>query len=191
MAIHEEILRTVLRLCRERRTWTFKTEEVVLRLPHLNESSVRTHIISRCCVNAPKNHPHKWDYFERVRRGLYAVRPRYRKRDNARRVATKQDRCTGGQVIGETASPYYAMKPVAMRETIHAVVIFDQGVYVGECHEISVVTQGRTLDELVSNLQEAVSLHLDGENLSSIGICNAPRLALTYEIAVVRHVAQT
>ncbi len=191
MAIHEEILGTVLRLCRERRTWTFNTEEVVLRLPHLNESSVRTHIISRCCVNAPKNHPHKWNYFERVRRGLYAVRPDYRRKDKAQRMALKQDRGTVGHAIGETVSPYYAVKRVAIRETIHAVVFLDQGVYVGECHEISVVTQGRTLDELVSNLQEAVSLHLDGEDLASLGICDAPRLAMTYEIPVGRHVAQT
>jgi predicted RNase H-like HicB family nuclease len=191
MAIHEEVLRTALRLCRERRTWTFKTDEVVLRLPHLNESSVRTHIVSRCCVNAPKNHPHKWDYFERVRRGLYTVRPGYRREDKVRRIAPQKDCGTGSLAVGETASSYYTGKPVVMRETIHAVVLRDQGVYVGECLEISVVTQGRTLDELVSNLEEAVSLHLEGEDLARMGICSAPRITITYEIAVGRHVTQT
>ena len=55
MAIHDEVLRAARRLCRERRAWTFSAEEVVRALPGLNESSVRTHVVSRCCVNAPKN----------------------------------------------------------------------------------------------------------------------------------------
>ena len=31
--------------------------EIVRALPHLDPGTVRTHIVSRCCVNAPKNHP--------------------------------------------------------------------------------------------------------------------------------------
>ena len=73
MAIHDEVLRAARRLCRERRGWTFTPAEVVRALPDLNVSSVRTHIVSRCCVNAPKNHPHKWEYFRRVRRGVYRL----------------------------------------------------------------------------------------------------------------------
>ncbi len=76
MAIHNEVLSAARRLCRERRGWTFKPEELVRALPDLNASSVRTHIVSRCCVNAPKNHPHKWDYFQRIRRGVYEILPR-------------------------------------------------------------------------------------------------------------------
>jgi predicted RNase H-like HicB family nuclease len=37
--------------------------------------------------------------------------------------------------------------------------------YVAECLELTVVTQGATLDEVVQNLQEAVALHLEGEDL--------------------------
>lgn len=33
--------------------------------------------------------------------------------------------------------------------------------YVAECSDISVVTQGKTIDETVANLQEAVALHFD------------------------------
>jgi predicted RNase H-like HicB family nuclease len=189
MAIHEEVLRTAIRLCRERGNWTFKADEVVLRLPHLNESSVRTHIVSRCCVNAPKNHPHKWDYFERMQRGLYAIRRAYRKETETRRIAA-QKKSGGGTAVRETASSYYAGKPVLMKDTIHAVVVRDRGFYVGECFEVAVVTQGRTLDELVSNLEEAVSLHLEGEDLPRMGIHAAPRLAITYEMPVSRDVAK-
>lgn len=189
MAIHEEVLRTAIRLRRERGNWTFKASEVVLRLPHLNESSVRTHIVSRCCVNAPKNHPHKWDYFERRQRGQYAIRRTYRKETGTGRIATQKKSVGGvGTAVCQTALPYYAGKPVLMMDTIHAVVRRDQGVYVGECLEVAVVTQGRTLDELVSNLEEAVSLHLEGEDLPRMGIHAAPRLTITYEIPVCRHV---
>ena len=191
MAIHEEVLSTAIRICRERKDWTFKTEEVVLRLPHLNESSVRTHIVSRCCVNAPKNHPHKWDYFERTKRGHYAIRPAYRKESGAKTAASQQKiGVAGSPAVRETASPYYAGNAV-LKDTIHAVALRDQGVYVGECLEIAVVTQGRTLDELVSNLEEAVSLHLEGEDLSGMGIHSAPRLSIIYEIPVFHHVPKT
>lgn len=37
--------------------------------------------------------------------------------------------------------------------------------YVAECLDLPVVTQARTLDELAANIQEAVALHLDGEDL--------------------------
>jgi predicted RNase H-like HicB family nuclease len=192
MAIHEEVLRTAIRICRERKSWTFKADEVVLRLPHLNESSVRTHIVSRCCVNAPKNHPHKWDYFERTQRGLYTIRLAYRKKTEARTVASQQNAAgAGSTAVRETASPYYAGKAVLMKDTIHAVVLRDKGVYVGECLEVGVVTQGRTLDEIASNLEEAVSLHLEGEDLSRLGIRSAPRLSITYEIPVFHHVPKT
>jgi predicted RNase H-like HicB family nuclease len=188
MAIHEEVLRTAVRICRERGDWTFKTEEVVLRLPHLNEASVRTHIVSRCCVNAPKNHPHKWDYFERLRRGLYSIRRPYRKEKKTGRVAAQEK--AGGAAVHEATLPYYSEDAIPMKDTIHAVVLRDQGVYVGECLEIAVVTQGRTLDELVSNLAEAVSLHLEREDLPRMGIHSNPRLAITIEIQVRCHVSQ-
>jgi len=48
------------------------------------------------------------------------------------------------------------------RDTVHAVVTRSRGWYVAECLEVAVVTQGHTLDELVTNLREAVGLHLEG-----------------------------
>ena len=43
------------------------------------------------------------------------------------------------------------------------------------------VTQGRTLDELVANLREAVGLHLEGGDAGRLGLAAEPRLVLTYE----------
>jgi predicted RNase H-like HicB family nuclease len=48
---------------------------------------------------------------------------------------------------------------------------------------VAVVTQGRTLDELVLNLREAVDLHLEGEDPRALGLTSHPRLAVTYELA--------
>ena len=128
MPIHDEVLRAAARLCRERRTWTFTPEEVVRALPDLNESSVRTHIVSRCCVNAPKNHPHKWDYFRRVRRGVYEILPAYRRDEGV----TRASRVAEGQAT-------YGSAP--LRDSLHATVSRGETSYVDECWEVAVVTQ--------------------------------------------------
>ncbi len=184
MPIHAEVLEAALRICRERGGWTFTANEIVQSLPHLNERSVRTHIVSRCCVNAPKNHPHKWDYFRRVRRGTYEIRPPFRllpaPRPGARRrhgkappTAVSEGGATYGSSGADSAAP---------RDTIHVSVHKSAGYYVAEGLEVAVVTQGRTLDELLSNLREAVGLHLEGEDLARLGLAPAPRLAVIYEM---------
>ncbi len=58
----------------------------------------------------------------------------------------------------------------------------EQSGYVAECMEIPVVTQGETLDEAMSNLQEAVRLHLDGENLTELGLAPNPTILVTLEL---------
>jgi predicted RNase H-like HicB family nuclease len=55
----------------------------------------------------------------------------------------------------------------------------EQQGYVAECVEISIVTQGNTLDEVVNNLQEAVLLHLEGEDPSEFGLVAKPSLKIT------------
>lgn len=51
-----------------------------------------------------------------------------------------------------------------MRRTIKAFIHKGENYYVAECLELAVVTQGKTLDETVANLNEAVALHLEGED---------------------------
>jgi len=168
MAIHDEVLRVAGRLCRERRGWTFTPGEVVRALPDLNESSVRTHIVSRCCVNAPKNHPHKWDYFRRVGRGVYEILPACRRDEDETRASR----------VAESQATYGS---APLRDSLHATVSRGETSYVAECWEVAVVTQGRTLDEIVSNLREALALHLEGEDLDALGLTRSPRLVVTYE----------
>lgn len=69
-----------------------------------------------------------------------------------------------------------------MQKTIKAFIHKGDSHYVAECLEISVVTQGRTLDETVANLQEAVALHLDGEDVADYGLAPDPTLLVTIEL---------
>lgn len=164
--VHEEILAAVRRICGERGEWTFDTREIVAALPHLNANTVRTHVTSRCCVNAPKNHPHKWNYFRRIGRGRYELLPLLRQYQRRARRSVVRDR-------------------TPLRDTVHAIVSRSGDHYVVECLEVAVVTQGHTLDEALSNLRDAVTLHLEGEEPAALGLADHPRLSVTYETALV------
>jgi hypothetical protein len=80
MSIQAEVLGAALRICRARGGWTFRPAEIVAALPWINAGSVRTHVMSRCCANAPRNHAHRRDHFRRVARGTYEILPALRKR---------------------------------------------------------------------------------------------------------------
>lgn len=61
----------------------------------------------------------------------------------------------------------------------------EQSGYVAECLEIPVVTQGATVDEVIQNLQEAVQLHLEDEDLAELGLAPNPALLVTLELEPV------
>ncbi|MEI6067861.1 MAG: type II toxin-antitoxin system HicB family antitoxin [Methylococcaceae bacterium] len=61
----------------------------------------------------------------------------------------------------------------------------EESGFIAECVELPVVTQGKTLDEVVLNLREAISLHLDGEDLSALGFAPNPPIVVNYEMAAV------
>jgi len=79
----------------------------------------------------------------------------------------------------------------ALQHTIKAYIRKGEDHYVAECLEIPVVTQGRTLDEAVSNLREAVALHLEGEDLGALGLAPNPTLLITMETEPAASVPQT
>lgn len=70
-------------------------------------------------------------------------------------------------------------------DTVHVNVEYniedeDYGpLYIATCEEISVVTDGKTLDELLLNVREAISLHLeDVDTIKVFNIINNPRIIL-------------
>lgn len=176
MKIHEEVLAAVRRLCAARRSWSFTPAEVVHALPHLNERSVRTHVVSRCCVNAPSHHAHRWPYFRRLRRGLYEVMKDYR--DSRPRGGSGADIPLSR--VAEARAPY-DWGPAAARSVIHVAVVESEGQYVADCLEVAVVTQGASLDELLGNLREALDLYMSDEDPVLLGLAPEPRLLISFE----------
>ena len=70
----------------------------------------------------------------------------------------------------------------SQNDTIHAVITKDGDTYVVDCHEIAVVTQGSTIDEALANLVEAVTLHLQGEDLATLGLGSLRRIHISYDL---------
>jgi hypothetical protein len=83
--IHQQVLEAA---CRSAAVdGTFGVADVVRALPHLDAATVRTHVASRCCVNAPAHHASRYRYFRAVARGRYRLDPSYRR---GARGATRQ-----------------------------------------------------------------------------------------------------
>lgn len=72
----------------------------------------------------------------------------------------------------------------AVAASIHAMITRSDDWYVAECLEAAVVTQGRTFDETLGNLRDALELHLDVEECARIGLSPNPRLVVSYETSV-------
>ncbi len=175
MHVHEQVLAAANRIARQRNDWTFTPDEIIKALPTLNQSSIRTDIVSRCCVNAPQNHLRKWDYFERVGRGTYRLRSQYR----AAAMAS-----AGGAVRsrGSTRSEGEREPSSGLRrEVIHAVVHRGHDAFTAECLEIAAVTQGETLDETLHNLNEVIALYFEDEDLTAMGFSERLRLQVIFE----------
>ena len=72
-----------------------------------------------------------------------------------------------------------------MRRTIQVRIFRGETKYVAECLDLPVVTEGGTLDELTSNIREAISLHLEGEDLAELGLAPNPTILVTMELDAV------
>lgn len=77
MTCHEEVLEAAKFIVKSKCRNEFTPDEIIKYLKKRDtiykENTIRTHICSRCCVNAPKHHEVKWEYFERIGHGLYKV----------------------------------------------------------------------------------------------------------------------
>jgi len=69
-----------------------------------------------------------------------------------------------------------------MKRVIHAYISKGERQYVAECVDLPVVTQGKTLDEVVENLREAVTLHLQDEDLSQYDLAKEPSVLASFEL---------
>ena len=69
-----------------------------------------------------------------------------------------------------------------MKRSIKAFIYPEDGGYVVECPDVHAVTQGDTLDEAMSNLQEVIALALDGEDPADYGLAPDPSILVTIEL---------
>ena len=72
-----------------------------------------------------------------------------------------------------------------LRRTIHAVLFRGDRYFVADCLEVPVITQGLTVEEALSNLHEAVALHVEDEDLEEVGLVRNPTISVTLELATV------
>ena len=71
------------------------------------------------------------------------------------------------------------------RRTIQVRIFRGESKYVAECLDLPVVTQADTLDELAANIREAISLHLEDEDLGELGFAEDPTILATMELDAV------
>lgn len=73
-----------------------------------------------------------------------------------------------------------------MKYTIKAnIYTGEESGFIAECVELPIVTQGQSLDEVTLNLREAIELHLQGEDLATLGFAPHPPIVVNYEMASV------
>jgi len=72
-----------------------------------------------------------------------------------------------------------------MKRTIQGRITKGEHQYVAECLDLPVVTQAVTLDELAFNIREAIGLHIEGEDLSELGLSSDPTILATMELEAV------
>lgn len=69
------------------------------------------------------------------------------------------------------------MKSIA-QFTIHK----EDDTYTAEGVDLAIVTQATDLDSLVKNIEEAVSLHFEGEDVSSFNFVQKPSILVNFEV---------
>ena len=69
-----------------------------------------------------------------------------------------------------------------MKKIIQVHISKGEKYFVAECVDVPVVTQGKTLDELMENLKEAIALQLEGEDLADFGLAENPSVLASLEI---------
>jgi predicted RNase H-like HicB family nuclease len=69
-----------------------------------------------------------------------------------------------------------------MKRTIQVRIFRGEKQYVAECLDLPVVTEAATLDELAANIQEAIALHLQDEDLAELGLVSNPTILATLEL---------
>jgi len=71
---------------------------------------------------------------------------------------------------------------MSMKGIIQFTISREDGVYVAEGINVSIVTDGKTFEELTRNIREAVSLYFEGEDPVSLGFVKFPSILTNFEL---------
>lgn len=69
-----------------------------------------------------------------------------------------------------------------MKKIIQVKIYKGEKYYVAECFDLPVVSQGKTLDEVIKNIKEAIALHLEGEDLKEWDILPDFSILVNFEL---------
>ena len=69
-----------------------------------------------------------------------------------------------------------------MKKIIQVRIYKGDKYYIAECMDLSVVSQGKNLDEASENIKDAILLHLEGEDLEELGISQDFTILINYEL---------
>ena len=67
------------------------------------------------------------------------------------------------------------------KQTLTAILYWEEDVYVAECSEIGTASQGETVEEALANLKEATELYLEEFPVMN----TAPRIVTTFEVTTL------
>lgn len=72
-----------------------------------------------------------------------------------------------------------------MKHIIQFQIYKGEKQYVAAGLNEAIFTQGKTLDELAKNIQEAVEVHFSGEDLAAAGYVAKPAILANFELPLV------
>ena len=69
-----------------------------------------------------------------------------------------------------------------MKTIAQFIISKNENSYTAEGVDLAVVTQAENLDQLVKNIEEAVALHLDGEDIKDFDFSQKPSILVNFEL---------
>lgn len=74
------------------------------------------------------------------------------------------------------------MKHTKLESGLHALVWRESRLFVAKCVEIELASQGKSKDEAIKNLQEALELYFEDEKLTLPSLTNLELLAFPFRL---------
>lgn len=71
------------------------------------------------------------------------------------------------------------------KQTLTAILHWEEDVYVAECPEVGTASQGETVEEALANLKEATELYLEDYPVFKV----SPRLVTTFELNTIQSIS--